>query len=155
MPSGQLAHNDRGANDQPAGRGEGGNRAVRSHGFTVSRRRSRHAASRPRAVNVNVPGSALILSQWWNKGGKFAFGRAPISLLQQICPPPPPGAGPGNFSKSGFVAHCLSQHGYTQWTSYQPASRFWPFQLIEGGWLLALSLLLIGSTIWLVRRRAA
>jgi len=105
--------------------------------------------------NVNVPGSALILNQWWNKGGKFAFGRAPISLLQQICPPPPPGAGPGNFSKSGFVAHCLSQHGYTQWTSYQPASRFWPFQLIEGGWLLALSLLLIGSTIWLVRRRAA
>ena len=34
-------------------------------------------------------------------------------------------------------------------------SRFWPFQWIEGGWLLALSLLLITATIWLVRRRAA
>jgi len=75
--------------------------------------------------------------------------------LFELCPPPPPGAGPGNFSKSGFVAQCLSKHGYAQWTSYQPASRFWPFQLIEGGWLLALSLLLIGGTVWLVHRRTA
>jgi hypothetical protein len=103
--------------------------------------------------NVDVPGTALIASQWWDKGGKFAFGRAPISLLLRLCPPPPPGAGPGNFSKSGFVTQCLSQHGYTQWTSYQPVSRFWPFQLIEGGWLLALSLLLLGVTVWLVHRR--
>ena len=41
------------------------------------------------------------------------------------------------------------------WVSYQPASRFWPFQWIEGGWLLALSVLLIAATIWLVRHRAA
>ncbi len=45
--------------------------------------------------------------------------------------------------------------GYTQWTIYQPATRYWHFQLIEGGWLLALSLLLIAATIWMVRRRAA
>jgi hypothetical protein len=50
---------------------------------------------------------------------------------------------------------CLAQHGYTHWTSYQPGSRFWPFQWIEGGWLLALSVLLIAATVWLVRRRAA
>jgi hypothetical protein len=49
----------------------------------------------------------------------------------------------------------LFQHGYTEWTTYQPASRYWPFQLIEGGWLLALSLLLLAWTVWLVRRRAA
>jgi len=47
------------------------------------------------------------------------------------------------------------QRGYTQWTTYQPGTRYWHFQLIEGGWLLALSLLLIAATIWLVRRRAA
>ena len=46
-------------------------------------------------------------------------------------------------------------HGYTEWTAYQPAARYWHFQLIEGGWLLALSLVLIAATIWLVRRRAA
>jgi len=50
---------------------------------------------------------------------------------------------------------CFAHHGYTQWTSYQPAGRFWPFQFIEGGLLLALSLLLITATVWLVRRRAA
>jgi hypothetical protein len=49
----------------------------------------------------------------------------------------------------------LMQHGYTQWTSYQPASRYWPFQWIEFGWLMVLSLLLLGATVWLVRRRGA
>jgi hypothetical protein len=49
----------------------------------------------------------------------------------------------------------LSAHHYTQWSAYQPESRFWHFQLIEGGWLLALSLILIVATVWLVRRRAA
>jgi hypothetical protein len=55
----------------------------------------------------------------------------------------------------GGFAQCLSQHGYTLWASYQPASRFWPFQFIEAGWLLALSALLIAATVWLVRRRVA
>jgi hypothetical protein len=32
--------------------------------------------------------------------------------------------------------------------------RVWPFQWIEGGWLLALSALLTAATVWLVRRRA-
>ena len=49
----------------------------------------------------------------------------------------------------------LSAHHYTQWWTYQPESRFWHFQLIEGGWLLALSLILLAATVWLVRRRAA
>jgi hypothetical protein len=49
----------------------------------------------------------------------------------------------------------LARRGYTEWISYQPESRFWHFQLIEGGWLLALALLLGAATIWLVRHRAA
>ena len=104
--------------------------------------------------NLNVPGSAWITSQWWTKGGEFAFAdRPPESLLQQLCSSSP--AGPlGKPSQQTFF-QCLSQHGYTQWTSYQPVSRFWPFQWIEGGWLLALSVLLIAATAWLVRRRAA
>ena len=54
----------------------------------------------------------------------------------------------------GTLAQCFSRHGYTQWTSYQPVTRFWPFQWIEGGWLLLLSAVLIAATVWLVRRRA-
>jgi hypothetical protein len=101
--------------------------------------------------NPNLSSSAWIYSQWWTKGGRFAFaGRPSNSLLMQICPSPGPYKAP-----QGYIAQCLAQHGYTQWTSYQPGSRFWTFQWIEAGWLLALSVLLIAVTVWLVRRRAA
>jgi hypothetical protein len=98
----------------------------------------------------DVPGSAWVMSQWWTKGGQFAFGHPSNDLLMRLCPSP----GPYKQAQAS-VTQCLAQHGYTQWTSYQPVSRFWPFQWIEGGWLLALSALLIAATIWLVRRRAA
>ncbi|MGZ4432433.1 MAG: hypothetical protein ACXVW7_02185 [Trebonia sp.] len=106
--------------------------------------------------SVNVPGSAWVMSQWWTKGGKFAFsGWPPERLFAQYCPAGPAVAvGPGGKPKAVGLAECLTPHGYTQWTSYQPASRFWPFQWIEGGWLLVLSALLIAVTVWLVRRRA-
>jgi hypothetical protein len=106
------------------------------------------------ANNFNLPGTAWILSQWFTKDGRLAFagGYPPISLLNRFCASVPPGKG---GPSSGPFAQCLAQHGYTQWTSYQPASRFWPFQWIEGGWLLALSVLLIAATIWLVQRRTA
>ena len=108
--------------------------------------------------NPNAPGSAWVTSQWWTKGGKFAFGgRPPAGLLQQLCPSSFT-AGPGGrigLSGSASPTQCLVQHGYTQWADYQPASHFWPFQWIEGGWLLALSALLAFVTVWLVRRRAA
>jgi hypothetical protein len=38
---------------------------------------------------------------------------------------------------------------------YQPTNHFWRVQWIEGGGLLALSLLLIAATVWLVNRHAA
>ena len=105
--------------------------------------------------NFNLPGAgtAWTISQWSTKDGRFAFagGNPPLNLINQFCSSLPAAkAGP-----PGSFGQCLAQHGYTQWTSYQPASRFWPFQWIEGGWLLALSALLIAATIWLVHRRAA
>jgi hypothetical protein len=114
----------------------------------------------------NVPGTAWIIGQWWTKGGRLAFaGNPPVNLLNRFCnfrqsasgkggSLPPPGSG-GSPSTADPFAQCLGPHGYTQLTSYQPASRFWPFQWIEGGWLLALTALLIAATIWLVQRRAA
>jgi hypothetical protein len=35
------------------------------------------------------------------------------------------------------------------------APRFWPFQLIERGWLLVVAVLLLAATAWFVRHRAA
>ena len=108
----------------------------------------------PLVTSINfLPGAstAWTISQWSTKDGRFAFaGNPPGSLVNQFCSSVPP----DKIGPLGF-APCLAQHGYTQWTSYQPASRFWPFQWIEGDWLLALSLLLIAATVWLVRRRAA
>jgi hypothetical protein len=96
---------------------------------------------------LNLPDSAWIINQWYTKDGKFAFparGSQIVGAIQhyscnssQLSPP-----------------QCLTQHGYTWWASYQPGSRFWPFQWIEGGWLLGLSVLLFAATVWLVRRRA-
>jgi len=107
--------------------------------------------------NLNLAGTTWIISQWWSRNGKFAFsGWPPDRLFQQFCPAGPAGpVGPLGKPKAVALAQCLTPHGYLQWTSYQPASRFWPFQWIEGGWLLTLSALLIAATVWLVHRRAA
>ena len=111
--------------------------------------------------NFNLPGSAWIISQWWTKGGTTAQpvhdatrswtrssrGNIPAVPSDQV-----------HLYKQSALLNAeqyLTQHGYTYWTRYQPGSRFWPFQWIEGGWLLALSVLLIAATVWLVRRRAA
>lgn len=111
------------------------------------------------AKGSNLPGSAWITSDWWTKGGSTAFsGRPPISLLQQLCPGnflSGPAGGIGMRGSSFSPTTCLVRHGYTQWSDYQPASHFWLFQWIEGGWLLALAVLLMVAAVWLVRRRAA
>jgi ABC-type transport system involved in multi-copper enzyme maturation permease subunit len=103
------------------------------------------------ANSLNVPGSAWIISQQWTKGGR------PVSefvVSQALRAAPGSVAGKGGIPNALTTMQYLAQHGYTQLDTYQPASRFWPFQWIEGGWLLTLSLLLFAVAVWLVRRRA-
>jgi hypothetical protein len=101
---------------------------------------------------ANVPASAWITRQLWTKDGKFAFTSwrdAPHSLVQACSGAPP---GPlGKPSVQSF-AQCAAQHGYTQLTRYQPASRFWPFQFIETGIFVALAAVLLALVIWRVHR---
>ena len=99
--------------------------------------------------SLNPPSTAWLVNQWYTKGGKFAFaahGSGIFHAVRHFCPPPNSTLSP---------EQCLAPHGYTVWTSYQPGSRFWTFQWIEAGWLLALSAVLIAVAVWLVRRRAA
>lgn len=109
--------------------------------------------------NPGVPGTAWIIGQWWTKDGTFSFAGNPSpALVSQFChfaQSPEGKGGGGPYSSVNPFAQCLAPHGYQLWTSYQPASRFWPFQWIEGGWLLALSVMFIAATVWLVHRRAA
>jgi hypothetical protein len=90
-------------------------------------------------------GTNWIISQSYTKAGQPVAHSAIERLLRE--------APRGNLEKGFDATRYLLQHGYTVWTHYQPASRFWTFQWIEAGWLLALSLLLIATTVWLVRRQ--
>ncbi len=63
---------------------------------------------------------------------------------------------------NGFVAdlragsafnQCIQAHGWLSTIVWQPADRFWAFQGIESGVLVALAVALLALTIWLVRRR--
>jgi ABC-type transport system involved in multi-copper enzyme maturation permease subunit len=110
------------------------------------------------ATNLHIPSSAWIVSEWWTKGGNFVFGsRIQLGLLPQLCPTSFAATDRGGINGSGSLSptQCLLNRGYTEWANYQPISRFWSFQWIEGGWLLALSALLVAVTVVLVRRRAA
>jgi hypothetical protein len=116
-----------------------------------------HYASPLVTSNLNVPGGAWVFSSWWTRGG----ARLSASTMDQVFRSTIQQIAPVVHSKaqkvqvfSVNVPQYLTHHGYTQWTRYQPGSRFWPFQWIEGGWLLVLSALLIAATIYLVRRRA-
>jgi ABC-type transport system involved in multi-copper enzyme maturation permease subunit len=102
---------------------------------------------------LNIPASAWVITQqWFTNTGRPASKVALNQVLQSATSGQVQGK--GGVPKSVNVWHYLTRHGFTQLTSYQPASRFWTFQWIEAGWLLALSVLLIGVTVWLVRRRA-
>ncbi len=105
--------------------------------------------------SLNVPNSVWVVSQdWTTKDGHVASQSALYQVLQgapaQVAGKE--GGGPNLHALAAW--QYLIQHGYTQVTSYQPATRFWVFQWIEAGWLLGLSLLLIAVTLWLVRRRS-
>ena len=101
-------------------------------------------------TNLRVPGSAWIMSQLWTtKSGHPVSSSALGQVLQGT-----KYFGGGGVPQSLLAWQALVRHGYTQVTTYQPADRFWTFQWIEGGWLLALSIVLIAAAVWLVRRQA-
>jgi len=90
--------------------------------------------------------SSWVLSSWTTGPGG-----------QRLSPAAANNLGPSSLSNSpnpSALADWMTRHGFTQWWSYQPPSRYGHFQLIEGGWLLALSVILIAATIWLVQRRS-
>ncbi|MGH3249331.1 MAG: hypothetical protein ACRDOI_24425 [Trebonia sp.] len=96
------------------------------------------------------PGRGWVISSWLKApSGQVLSQSEQLSLSQHL-----PASVQNSRSPDAFT-NWLAQHGYTTWQSIQPDWRFWPFQLIEGGWLLAVSAILIAVTVWLVRRRRA
>ena len=91
-----------------------------------------------------------VISQWVKAPNGQALTQPALNSLPEHLPP----SVQNSPSPDAFTSW-LTRHGYTMWQSVQPDSRFWQFQLTEGGWLLAVSAALIAGTIWLVRRRGA
>jgi len=58
-------------------------------------------------------------------------------------------------SAQNAANQCLARAGYHNFLSYQPASRYWAFQGIETGIFVALALVLLAVTFYVVRNRDA
>jgi hypothetical protein len=103
---------------------------------------------------LNVPGvqfhgpvgSWLVRAWFTGPGGKRLDAAAASNVIGRMYDD-----GPVNW-KVG-PSRWLSVHHYIYWVSYQPASRFWIFQVIAAAILVALAALLVLATVRLVRRR--
>jgi hypothetical protein len=98
-----------------------------------------------------------VISSWVKAPGGQVLSQSDLNTLSAHLP-----ASVQNSPSPDAFTNWMTQHGYTLGQSVQPDSRFWQFQLTEGGWLLVVSalliggtVLLIGGTVWLVRRRGA
>lgn len=111
-----------------------------------------------KTTGLQISGNWVQVAQWWTKGGVRVSSAQLNSVLasqgfQSIDGSGEVTARPSRAPTSIDPVHYLMQHGYLQVTTYQPDSRYWAFQWIELGWLVALSLLLIGTALWLLRRK--
>jgi hypothetical protein len=90
----------------------------------------------------------VVLAGWGD-----LFPALPASCRRLI-----PGSGgptPKSGSSMSAVFSCMRAHGWRGFATYQPASRYWPFQGIETGIYVLLAAALIAVTFVIVRRRDA
>jgi hypothetical protein len=104
------------------------------------------------AVRVTVKGppdtGAWVLSSQTVDASGHAVDSIPLSTSAGPCAP--------SGSPERVLSACLAEIdrlGYRQQLTYQPSSRFWPFQWYETGIYTALTLGLAGFCFWWIRRR--
>ena len=104
------------------------------------------------------PGQAWVLSQGAvsktglvvPKGWGSLYNALPASCQKVLT------AGPATKSGSmNAVFSCMQSHGWRGFATYQPASRYWPFQDIETGIYVLLAAALIAVAFVIVGRRDA
>jgi hypothetical protein len=72
--------------------------------------------------------------------------------LVEVCPDVPPGPGPDTAAR---LAACVERNGVHVLAVYQPADRYWRFQLTEAAIYAVLSIGLIGASAWWLRHRTS
>jgi hypothetical protein len=95
------------------------------------------------SVVPGQPDAWVVSSHAINAAGQ------PVTALPASCFPDTLG------KLSGDPGLCLDKLGIREVVDYQPASRYWPIQLIETGIFLALALALAGFCFWRLDRRRA
>ena len=111
------------------------------------------------AGSFTPPGQAWVLAQGAvngagvvvPKGWGSLYSALPASC-QKLFPTTPTGK---YGSLPNPVFSCMQAHGWRGFATYQPASRYWPFQGIETGLYLLLAAALIAVTFAIVRWRDA
>jgi hypothetical protein len=91
---------------------------------------------------------AWVLSSHTVDASGHAVDTIPVSTSAGPCAPSSP--------PERVISACLAEItrlGYRQQLTYQPSSRFWPFQWYETGIYTALALGLAGFCLWWIRRR--
>jgi ABC-2 family transporter protein len=88
------------------------------------------------------PGAWILASTAINAAGQ-SVSRIPAPCLSPL-------QGKGGSPNLGA---CLASRGIRESITYQPASRYWPFQWIETAIFLALALTLAGICLWRLGRR--
>jgi hypothetical protein len=94
-----------------------------------------------------VSKTGLIVPAGWGS----LYNALPASCQKLLNAAPQTKSGAGT---SGVFA-CMQAHGWRGFATYQPASRYWPFQGIETGIYVLLAAALVAVTFVLVRRRDA
>jgi hypothetical protein len=104
------------------------------------------------AVNRPAPAGSLLLNWYVGKpGGQPLTGAAAqraAAVAQRF--------GHGLADKNDWTraARALGQLHAAVIQTYEPASRFWPYQAVEAAGLLTTAILLGAATIWIIHRRA-
>jgi hypothetical protein len=96
------------------------------------------------SVVPGQPGAWVVSSEAINAVGQ------PVTALPASCFPE---SAQSKFA--GDPGQCMDKLGIREVINYQPASRYWPLQLIETGIFLALALTLAGFCYLLLSRRRA
>ena len=99
-------------------------------------------------------GPTRFSNQDWVINGGFvdkAGHQVDGAMVYNICAP----SGNVDLRPGSAFTTCVHAHGWLSTLVWQPASRYWAFQGIETGLLVALALALLALAFWWVRRRIA
>jgi len=102
----------------------------------------------PLGVDPSLPSGSWTLRQYIT-GSEGRVGNRGISIPTECAPSNPVGRG------GPAVDRCLGKLGFRRVVEFQPASRYWHFQLVEAGLLTALAALLITVAVVHTLRRDA